>query len=411
MEASLTIEEIDDILDEIEQREPKHLLLHNDLKLIEIDDKTIDFSNVISLDVELGIPQNDSNSDSDKQQQLYDDFDYLIFDQKSLISGYFIVNLLKQYKLTPNEIMNNIIDLCILFTFYYDEEKDELIIMSDEETSASDISIDIDISINICNHDIHSTKNYIFGQAQSPINLITSPQSQFVSKLLNNNNQFINNPLKFNYPSFIKKCTIINNGHTVQININNDKCKLFINNRYYILNQFHFHIPSEHTIDNKQYEMEMHLVHINHKENKIAVLGFLFSTNNDITKYIKKPSLQLTKSKMHLILSKKKEYIDDDQEEKNKEIGKDEMKSNDFLDQFFDELPTEKTEDGDQVLLNDITFDYLFETSSNNFIKNVETNEIEIDMEIFEYMGSLSFASFLCYKICNLYIICIIYKI
>merc|ERR1712099_3623 len=58
-------------------------------------------------------------------------------------------------------------------------------------------------------------------------------------------------------------------------------------------------------------------------------------------------------------------------------------------DQFFDQLPDKKTEK-DIRLKRDISFDYLFETSSNNFIKNIKTNEIEIDMEIFEYTGSLT---------------------
>merc|ERR1712083_139619 len=64
-------------------------------------------------------------------------------------------------------------------------------------------------------------------------------------------------------------------------------------------------------------------------------------------------------------------------------------KGNDFLDQFFDQLPSKKTET-DIRLERDISFDYLFETSSNNFVKNVKTNEVDIDMEIYTYKGSLT---------------------
>merc|ERR1719277_616074 len=64
-------------------------------------------------------------------------------------------------------------------------------------------------------------------------------------------------------------------------------------------------------------------------------------------------------------------------------------KPNDFLDQFWSQLPAKKTTQ-DIPLATPISFDYLFETSSNNFTKNVKTNEIDIDMEIFEYMGSLT---------------------
>eukprot|EP00483_Globobulimina_turgida_P011694 UN11716 len=75
---------------------------------------------------------------------------------------------------------------------------------------------------------------------------------------------------------------------------------------------------------------------------------------------------------------------DDEWEEKG-----DDKKGNDFLAQFWSQLPTQKTEQ-DILLKKAISFDYLFETSSNNFTKNVKTNAIDIDMEIFEYTGSLT---------------------
>merc|ERR1712217_704311 len=83
---------------------------------------------------------------------------------------------------------------------------------------------------------------------------------------------------------------------------------------------------------------------------------------------------------------------DEDDADLNK-LGKS-KKGNDFLDQFFDQLPDKKTEKvtdcGPKPLKRDISFDYLFETSSNNFVKNVKTNEIDIDMEIYTYKGSLT---------------------
>ena len=84
---------------------------------------------------------------------------------------------------------------------------------------------------------------------------------------------------------------------------------------------------------------------------------------------------------------------DDDVQKKNSKKG------NDFLDQFWSQLPSEKTSE-DVLLANPISFDYLFETSSNNFIKNAKNNEICIDMEIYEYVGSLS-------MICIVFIFCV----
>merc|ERR1712087_588575 len=212
----------------------------------------------------------------------------------------------------------------------------------------------------------------------------------------------------------VKNCTIMNNGHTVQINIDpSNDCKVNIKGNVFKLVQFHFHTPSEHTVDSQQFDMEMHLVHVNEKS-EIAVLGFMFTTKQ---KY-QRPKLELTKSRAHLVLSSgqgnhKKtasklnivkvlnEEESDDCETDDEWDGNGDAenalikkltkskKENDFLAQFFDQLPDKKTEE-DIPLKRPISFDYLFETSSNNFIKNVETNEIDIDMEIYEYKGSLT---------------------
>lgn len=66
-----------------------------------------------------------------------------------------------------------------------------------------------------------------------------------------------------------------NDGHTVQVNINQTS---FITvteaaSKYQFL-QFHFHSPSEHTIDNNHYPLEVHLVHKS-ADGSFAVLGYL----------------------------------------------------------------------------------------------------------------------------------------
>ena len=63
----------------------------------------------------------------------------------------------------------------------------------------------------------------------------------------------------------------IDNGHTIQINY--DEGETFeIGNESYKLRQYHFHSPSEHTVNGRHYAMEMHLVHIS-KDKKLAVIG------------------------------------------------------------------------------------------------------------------------------------------
>eukprot|EP01112_Ceratiomyxa_fruticulosa_P010678 TRINITY_DN2836_c0_g2_i1.p1 TRINITY_DN2836_c0_g2~~TRINITY_DN2836_c0_g2_i1.p1 ORF type:complete len:407 (+),score=73.40 TRINITY_DN2836_c0_g2_i1:93-1313(+) len=96
----------------------------------------------------------------------------------------------------------------------------------------------------------------------------------------------------------IYNVTFLNNGHTVQVTNNDPFNSLtftlpFISSSNisytnvtstntttkslpYTLAQFHFHSPSEHTYNNTQLPLELHLVHKNNDTGTIAVLGFLF---------------------------------------------------------------------------------------------------------------------------------------
>lgn len=65
----------------------------------------------------------------------------------------------------------------------------------------------------------------------------------------------------------------INNGHTVQVNYAGADA-LTLGDEVFPLVQYHFHAPSEHTVDGRHYPMEMHLVHKS-AGGKLAVLGVL----------------------------------------------------------------------------------------------------------------------------------------
>jgi carbonic anhydrase len=236
-----------------------------------------------------------------------------------------------------------------------------------------------------------------FGMEQSPINLVTLCDQHSATSIMKN--PVSSNPLKFNYPSLVEKCTILNNGHTVQINIHpSQKCTVSIKGKTYNLVQFHFHTPSEHKIDSKQFEMEMHLVHAN-EAGDLCVLGFIFTVFGKR----QQPKLKLTKDRAHLVLSKESlvnnigcltvndeesDDADTDDESGHGKVNKN-CPGNDFLAQFWNEMPPKKTSE-DIALAKPLSFDYLFECSSNSFMKNVKTNEIDIDMDIFEYDGGLT---------------------
>jgi len=67
---------------------------------------------------------------------------------------------------------------------------------------------------------------------------------------------------------------VINNGHTIQVDVGGAG-GIRLNGVEYALKQFHFHHPSEHTIDGRTFPLELHLVHAS-PDGKLAVIGVMF---------------------------------------------------------------------------------------------------------------------------------------
>ncbi len=111
------------------------------------------------------------------------------------------------------------------------------------------------------------------GKRQSPINIDSSAGTDLGS-------------IEFNYND--TKIEIVNNGHTIQVN-NSAKSFIKIGARKFDLLQFHFHSPSENTVANKPFDMEMHLVHKN-DQGELAVVGVFLKaggTNGQLSKFWK----------------------------------------------------------------------------------------------------------------------------
>lgn len=66
---------------------------------------------------------------------------------------------------------------------------------------------------------------------------------------------------------------VVNNGHTIQANIKAGSA-IQIDGVKYELLQFHFHSPSEHTVNGKSFALETHFVHKSEKGD-LAVVGVL----------------------------------------------------------------------------------------------------------------------------------------
>jgi len=94
------------------------------------------------------------------------------------------------------------------------------------------------------------------GMAQSPINISKSYKTDLDS-------------IGFSYKDTPLK--IINNGHTIKVKYKPGSTVTIDGEKYKLL-QFHFHNPSEHEVEGKSYDMEMHLVHKNESD-ELAVVG------------------------------------------------------------------------------------------------------------------------------------------
>ena len=78
-------------------------------------------------------------------------------------------------------------------------------------------------------------------------------------------------PVRFDYkPSAFR---VIDNGHTVQVNVGAGNSIEVMGRRYELL-QFHFHRPSEERIDGRQFDMVAHLVHKD-LDGRLAVVAVL----------------------------------------------------------------------------------------------------------------------------------------
>lgn len=94
------------------------------------------------------------------------------------------------------------------------------------------------------------------GKEQSPIN---------INKALSANLENI----EFSYKD--SPLEVVNNGHTIQANYQAGST-IKVNGKTFELAQFHFHAPSEHTVEGKPYPMEVHFVHKN-AQGELAVVG------------------------------------------------------------------------------------------------------------------------------------------
>jgi len=97
------------------------------------------------------------------------------------------------------------------------------------------------------------------GTAQSPIDIRNASELDLAD-------------IRFDYGETPNIVT--NTGHGIQVDVEGDSHILYNGIRYDLL-QFHFHAPSEHTIDGQAAAMEVHFVHQDPNSGMLAVVGIL----------------------------------------------------------------------------------------------------------------------------------------
>lgn len=102
------------------------------------------------------------------------------------------------------------------------------------------------------------------GKAQSPIDIRGAKAAKLA-------------PLGFHYHDGAGE--IVNNGHTVQVNLADGGTVDLASGSYKLL-QFHFHTPSEESINGKRYPLVAHLVHKN-DAGELAVVAVLFKEGKE----------------------------------------------------------------------------------------------------------------------------------
>ena len=105
------------------------------------------------------------------------------------------------------------------------------------------------------------------GKSQSPVDLLSdAPEGSPKWKI-----EYKTTSLRIAHNQQVDE--LINNGHTIQVSPEKGSTITY-EGKLYELKQFHFHTPSEHTINGKHFPMEIHLVH-QADDNSLAVIGVL----------------------------------------------------------------------------------------------------------------------------------------
>ncbi len=129
-------------------------------------------------------------------------------------------------------------------------------------------------------HALHATHHWSYEGESGPLHWGDLKKEYFMCKEGKNQSpvditdarNIAKKHIQFRY--FIGGKDVIYNGHTVQVNYKKGSF-ITIDGHTFELKQFHFHTPSENTVNGEHFPMEAHFVHQD-KDGNLAVLAVMF---------------------------------------------------------------------------------------------------------------------------------------
>ncbi|HID72589.1 TPA: carbonic anhydrase family protein [Candidatus Micrarchaeota archaeon] len=107
------------------------------------------------------------------------------------------------------------------------------------------------------------------GHAQSPINILPGKTVSLNPEYILHLDEDIHTTAK-----------VIDNGHSIKVTPKAG-AKILLHGEEFILQQFHFHGKSEHTVNGKRYDLVAHFVHQNPKTKQLAVVAVFFEEGDN----------------------------------------------------------------------------------------------------------------------------------
>jgi carbonic anhydrase len=136
------------------------------------------------------------------------------------------------------------------------------------------------------------------GKEQSPIDLAFAASSNLPE-------------ITFDYKA--SPLEVVNNGHTIQVNYKPGST-IKVGDETFELLQFHFHSPSEHTVENSFYGMEVHFVHKN-KNGELGVIGVFLAhgkANKTLQKILDNAPLEPGKNEVNGVTIDANDFLPSD---------------------------------------------------------------------------------------------------